>query len=69
MAFNPTMKIGQTMKFESFYSGPQTIREIINDINFVIEDVKTKKQQNVHLWGMILRTFCPAQKFGRVLCS
>ena len=48
MVFNPTMKIGQTMKFGPFYSGPQIIRKIINNINFVIEDMKTKKQQNVH---------------------
>ena len=46
--FNPTMKTGLTEKFKSFYSGPQVIREIINDLNFVIEDVKTKKQQKVH---------------------
>ena len=44
----PTMKTGQTKKFKSFYSVPQVIREIINDLNFVIEDVKTKKQQKVH---------------------
>ena len=43
MVFNPTIKNGQTKKFKSFYSGPQVIREIINDLNFVIEDVKTKK--------------------------
>ena len=48
MVFNPTIKTGQTKKFKSFYSGPQVIREIINDLNFVIEDVKTKKQQKVH---------------------
>ena len=48
MVFNPTMKTGQTKKFTSFYSGPQVIPEIINDLNFVIEDVKTKKQQKVH---------------------
>ena len=41
--FNPTMNTGQTKKFKSFYSGPQVIREIINNLNFVIEDVKTKK--------------------------
>ena len=45
MVFNPTIKNGQTKKFISFYSGPQKIREIINYLNFVIEDVKTKKQQ------------------------
>ena len=43
IVFNPTMKTGQTKKFKSFYSGPQVIREIINYLNFVIEDVKTKK--------------------------
>ena len=48
MVFNPTMKTGQTKKFKSFYSGPHLIRELINDLNFVIEDVKTKKQQKVH---------------------
>ena len=31
------------------YSGPQVIREIINDLNIVIEDVKTKKQQKVQV--------------------
>ena len=46
--FNPTKKTGQTKKLKSFYSGPQVIREKINDPNFVIEDVKTKKQQKVH---------------------
>ena len=48
MVFNPLIKNGQTKKFKSFYSGPQVIREIINDLNFVIEDVKTKKQQKVN---------------------
>ena len=48
MVFNPTMKAGKTKKFKSFYSGPQVIREIIIDLNFIIEDVKTKKQQKVH---------------------
>ena len=48
MVFNPTIKKGQTKTFKSFYSGTQVIREIINDLNFVIEDVTTKKQQKVH---------------------
>ena len=48
MMINPTMKTGQTKKFKSFYSEPQVKREIINDLNFVFEDVKTKKQQKVH---------------------
>ena len=48
MVFNPTKKNGQTKKFKTFYSGPQVIREIISNLNFVIEDVKTKKQQKVH---------------------
>ena len=45
MVFNPTIKTGQTKKFKSFYSGPQVIREIMNDLNFVIEDVKTKNNK------------------------
>ena len=48
MVFNPTMKTGQTKKFKSFYIEQQVIREIINHLNFFIEDVKTKKQQKVH---------------------
>ena len=43
MVFNPTMKTGQTKNFKTFYSGPQVMREIINNLNFVIKDVKTKK--------------------------
>ena len=48
MLFNPTVKPGQTKKFKSFYSGPLVIRETINDLNFIIEDLKTQKQQKVH---------------------
>ena len=48
MVFNPNTKIGQTKKFKSFYSGPHIICEIINGLNFVIEDVKTETQQIVH---------------------
>ena len=48
MVFNATKKTGQAKKFKSFYSGLQVIREIIIDLNFVIEDVKTKTQQKVH---------------------
>ena len=48
MVFNPTIKSGRTKKFKSLYSEPQLIREEINDLNFVIEDVKTTKQQKVH---------------------
>ena len=48
MVLNATMKTGQTMKFKSFYSGPQVIHEIFNNPNFVREDVKTKNQQKVH---------------------
>ena len=47
MVFNPTIKTGQTKKSKSFYSEPQVIQEIINDLNFVIGDVKTKKQHKV----------------------
>ena len=48
MVFKPTIKTGQTKKLNSFYSGSEVIREIINNLNFVIEDVKTKKQEKVH---------------------
>ena len=46
MVFNPTIKTGQTKKFKSFYSGPQVIREVINDLKFDIEAVKTKKNKS-----------------------
>ena len=45
MVLNATMKTGQTKKFKSIYSGQQVIREKIKDLNFVIEDLKTKIQQ------------------------
>ena len=45
MVFSPTIKTARTKKFKQFCSGPQSIREIINDHNFVIEDVKTKKSK------------------------
>ena len=48
LLFNPAVKPGQTKKFKSYYSGPLVIREIINDLNFIIEDLKTQKQQKVH---------------------
>ena len=48
MVFKPTIKTGQTKKFKSFYSGAQVTPEILNDLNFVIEDVKTKKRQKFH---------------------
>ena len=43
MVFNPTIETGRTKKSKSFYEGPQVTREILNDLNFVIEDVKTNK--------------------------
>ena len=48
MLFNPSLKAGQTKKYKSFYSGPYVVRDIINDLNFQIEDVKTKTTQKVH---------------------
>ena len=50
LLFNPTVKPGQTKKFKSYYSGPLVIREIIIDLNFIIEDLKTQKQQKVHYY-------------------
>ena len=46
--FNLTVKPWQTKNFKSYYSGPLVIREIINYLNFIIEDLKSQKQQNVH---------------------
>ena len=34
MVFDTIMKTGQTKKFKYFYSGPQVIRQIINDLKF-----------------------------------
>ena len=35
-------------KIKSFFSGPPVIREIVNDLNFIIGDVKNKKKTKVH---------------------
>ena len=43
LVFNPTVKKGETRKFTSFYRGPYIIVEIINDLNFKVEDEKTRK--------------------------
>ena len=43
LVFKPNTKTDQKNKFKTSYSGPQKIREIINNLNFVIVDVKTKK--------------------------
>ena len=48
LVFNPTVKKGETQKFTSFYRGPYTIVEIINDLIFRGEDYKTKKAIKVH---------------------
>ena len=48
MLFNPGVKPEQTQKVRSYCSGPLVIREKINDLNFIIEDLKTQKQQKVH---------------------
>ena len=45
MLFNPTITTCHPNKLQSFYSGPQVKREIINDLIFVNEDMKTEKQQ------------------------
>ena len=48
LVFNPTVKRGETRKITSFYRGPYTIVEIINNLNFRVEDKKTKKAIKVH---------------------
>ena len=45
--FSPTFCKGQTNKFKSFFNGPHIIIEIVNDLNFVIKEQKSKKQQKV----------------------
>ena len=48
LVFNPTVKKGETRKFTSFYRGPYINVEIINDLNFKVEDKKTRKAIKVH---------------------
>ena len=48
LVFNPTVKKGETRKFTSFYRGLFIIVEIINDLNFKVEDKKTRKAIKVH---------------------
>ena len=45
--FNQTLCEGQTKKFNSFYNGPLIIIKTVSDLNFVIEDQRSKKQQIV----------------------
>ena len=48
LVFNPTDKKGETRKFNSFYRGPYIIVKIINNLNFKLEDKKTRKAIKVH---------------------
>ena len=48
LVFNPTVKKGETRKFTSFCGGPFIIVEIINDLNFMVENKKTRKAIKVH---------------------
>ena len=48
LVFNPTVKKGETRKFTSFYRGPYKNIEVINDLNFKVEDKKTRKANKVH---------------------
>ena len=48
LVFNTTVKKGETRKFTSFYRGTYIIVEIINDLNFKVEDKKTRKAIKVH---------------------
>ena len=43
LVFNPTLKKRETRKFTSFYRGPYTIVEFINDSNFKVGNKKTTK--------------------------
>ena len=48
LVFNPTNKEEERRKFSSFYRGPYIIFEIIKDLNFKVEDKKTRKAIKVH---------------------
>ena len=48
LVFNPMLKKGETRKFTSFFRGTYIIVEIINDLNFKVEDKKTRKTIKVH---------------------
>ena len=48
LAFKPMVKKGETRKLTSFYRGPYIIVELINDLNFKVEDKKTRKAIKVH---------------------
>ena len=43
LVFNPRVKKGETRNFTLLYRGPYKIVEIINDLNFKVEDKKTRK--------------------------
>ena len=43
LVFNRTVKKGETRKFSSFYRGPYIIVDFKNDLNFKVEDKKTRK--------------------------
>ena len=45
---SPVCSQGQTPKLKSFWSGPHCVKKVINQINFVLQDVKTQKQQIAH---------------------
>ena len=68
LLFNSKVKPGQTKKFKSYYSGPLVIRAIINDLNFITEDLKAQKQQKVHYDRLKKFKFCQHeyQKQGKL---
>ena len=43
LVFNTPVKKGKTRKFTSFYRGTYIIVEIINVLNFKVEDKKTRE--------------------------
>ena len=48
LVFNTTVKKGETVKFTSFYRGPNIIFENINDLNFKVGDKKTRNAIKVY---------------------
>ena len=47
VSFQPNVKKGETRKFSSFYRGPFTIIDFINDLDFKVGNKKTTKAVKV----------------------
>ena len=48
LVFSPTVKKGKIRKYTFFYRGPYIIVKVMNDLNFNVEDKKSRKAIKVH---------------------